>query len=39
MTTTAVPQIQASVSEFVAKHRKMLIGGKWVDGPSLPNLS
>ncbi|MFZ0584723.1 MAG: aldehyde dehydrogenase family protein, partial [Candidatus Sulfotelmatobacter sp.] len=34
MATTVMPQIQASVSEFVAKPRKMLIGGKWVDAVS-----
>ena len=34
MATTVVPQIQASVNEFVAKPKKMLIGGKWVDAVS-----
>jgi len=34
MATTVAPQIQNSVSEFVAKPRKMLIGGKWVDAVS-----
>src|SRR6516164_1825934 len=34
MATTVIPQIQASVSEFVAKPRKMLIGGKWVEAVS-----
>ena len=34
MATTVIPQIQASVSEFVAKPRKMSIGGKWVDAVS-----
>lgn len=34
MATTVVPQIQNSVTEFVAKPRKMLIGGKWVDAVS-----
>lgn len=34
MATTVVPQIQNSVTEFVAKTRKMLIGGKWVDAVS-----
>ncbi len=34
MATTVMPQIQNSVSEFVAKPRKMLIGGKWVDAVS-----
>lgn len=34
MATTTIPQMQASVSEFVAKTRKMLIGGKWVDSVS-----
>jgi phenylacetaldehyde dehydrogenase len=34
MATTVVPQIQDSVTEFVAKPRKMLIGGKWVDAVS-----
>ncbi len=34
MATTVMPQIQNSVSEFVAKPRKMLIGGKWVDAIS-----
>jgi phenylacetaldehyde dehydrogenase len=31
MATTLVPQIQSTVSKFVAKPGKMLIGGKWVD--------
>ncbi|HXZ32050.1 MAG TPA: aldehyde dehydrogenase family protein [Terriglobales bacterium] len=34
MATTEVPQIQTSVTQFVAKPRKMLIGGKWVDAVS-----
>jgi phenylacetaldehyde dehydrogenase len=34
MATTVVPQIQNSVTEFIAKPRKMLIGGKWVDAVS-----
>ena len=34
MATTVVPQIQTSVSEFVAKPRTMLIGGKWVGAVS-----
>src|SRR5215475_14285217 len=34
MASTIVPQIETSVSEFVAKTRKMLIGGKWVDAVS-----
>jgi phenylacetaldehyde dehydrogenase len=34
MATTVVPQVQNSVTEFVAKPRKMLIGGKWVDAVS-----
>ena len=34
MATTILPQIQTSVSEFVAKPRKMLIGDKWVDAVS-----
>ncbi|MGA8214361.1 MAG: aldehyde dehydrogenase family protein [Candidatus Sulfotelmatobacter sp.] len=34
MATTVVPQIQNSVTEFVAKPRKMLIGGKWVNAVS-----
>ena len=34
MSTTASPQIQSSVTEFVRKPRKMLIGGKWVDSVS-----
>ncbi len=34
MATTVMPQIQNSVSEFVSKPRKMLIGGKWVDAVS-----
>jgi phenylacetaldehyde dehydrogenase len=34
MASTVMPQIQNSVSEFVAKPRKMLIGGKWVDAVS-----
>ena len=34
MATTVMPQVQASVSEFVGKPRKMLIGGKWVDSVS-----
>src|SRR5262252_2505123 len=34
MATTVMPQIQASVSEFVSKPRKMSIGGKWVDAVS-----
>ena len=34
MATTVVPQIQNSVSEFIAQPRKMLIGGKWVDAVS-----
>ena len=34
MATTAAPQIQNSVSEFVGKPRKMLIGGKWVESVS-----
>jgi phenylacetaldehyde dehydrogenase len=31
MATTVAPQIQDSVSEFIGKPRKMLIGGKWVE--------
>jgi len=34
MATTVAPQIETSVSEFVSKPRKMLIGGKWVDAVS-----
>ncbi|HUK47244.1 MAG TPA: aldehyde dehydrogenase family protein [Terriglobales bacterium] len=34
MATTVAPQIETSVSEFIAKPRKMLIGGKWVDAVS-----
>ena len=34
MATTVVSQIQNSVSEFVAKPRKMLIGGQWVGAVS-----
>src|SRR6476659_9643520 len=34
MATTAAPQIQSSVSEFVGKPRKMLIGGRWVESVS-----
>ena len=34
MSTSAVPQIETSVSEFVAQRRKMLIGGEWVDAVS-----
>lgn len=34
MATTAVSQIETSVSEFVAKPRTMLIGGKWVEAVS-----
>src|SRR5262252_4152211 len=34
MATTTAPQIQSSVSEFVGKTRKMLIGGKWVESVS-----
>ncbi|MBV9181679.1 MAG: aldehyde dehydrogenase family protein, partial [Acidobacteria bacterium] len=34
MASTAAPQIQSSVSEFLGKPRKMLIGGKWVDSVS-----
>jgi phenylacetaldehyde dehydrogenase len=34
MATIAAPQIQNSVSEFIAKTRKMLIGGKWVESVS-----
>jgi len=34
MATTVAPQIQNSVSEFVGKPRKMLIGGKWVESIS-----
>ena len=34
MATTVIPQIQASVSEFVARPRNMLIGGKWVEAVS-----
>ena len=34
MATTVVPQIQTSVSEFVAKPRTMLIGGNWVGAVS-----
>src|SRR5579864_1538164 len=34
MATTVMPQVQSSVSEFVGKPRKMLIGGKWVDSVS-----
>ncbi len=34
MATTVAQQIQTSVSAFVAKPRKMLIGGKWVDAVS-----
>jgi phenylacetaldehyde dehydrogenase len=34
MATTVAPQIQNSVSEFLGKPRKMLIGGKWVESVS-----
>ena len=34
MAATVMPQIQNSVSEFIAQPRKMLIGGKWVDAVS-----
>jgi phenylacetaldehyde dehydrogenase len=34
MATTVSPQIQNSVGKFLAKPRKMLIGGKWVDSVS-----
>src|SRR6266498_4600281 len=35
MATTAVPtQLEKSVTEFVGRPRKMLIGGKWVDAVS-----
>jgi phenylacetaldehyde dehydrogenase len=34
MSTTVVPQMQNSVSEFIAEARKMLIGGKWVEAVS-----
>ncbi len=35
MATTAAPtQLERSVTEFVSKPRKMLIGGKWVDAVS-----
>src|SRR5271155_1549129 len=34
MASTVMPRTQNSVSEFVAKPRKMLIGGKWVDAVS-----
>jgi phenylacetaldehyde dehydrogenase len=34
MATTSAPQIQHSVSEFVGRPRKMLIGGKWVESVS-----
>jgi phenylacetaldehyde dehydrogenase len=34
MATTVAPQIQTSVSAFIAKPRKMLIGGKWVNAVS-----
>jgi phenylacetaldehyde dehydrogenase len=34
MATTTTPQIQNSVTEFISKPRKMLIGGKWVDAVS-----
>src|ERR1700683_4716035 len=34
MASTGVDHIQTSVSAFVVKPRKMLIGGKWVDAAS-----
>ncbi|MFI5101933.1 MAG: aldehyde dehydrogenase family protein [Terriglobales bacterium] len=35
MATTAAPvQLQRSVQEFLSRHRKLLIGGQWVDAQS-----
>ena len=34
MSTAAAPMVSEPVSQFIAKPRKMLIDGKWVDAAS-----